>query len=478
MTKRKTNRSGRAISAALLAASLGACEFIEPTTADPNAVGSASVDQLFTGLQVNTFYLSQSIYARVAAMWTQQLAGATSQFTQLDQYQITEDDTDEEMGQHYYGGGLIDVRKGVELALVDDRRTYAGILKVYEAWLVGTAADVYGDVPYSEAVNEEITQPALDPQLDVYAAVQAKLDEAIADIAAGGVGPGGIDLNFGGNAACWTQVARSLKARYYMHVAEVQGATAYAAAATQAAQGISANACNWRAIHNSAATENNIWYQFQRDRPDHIVAGFYLTNILNNGTPAVFADDDPRLPLYFLPATNSSVVGRYIGSRAGSPAGDIDEGASALNNTNSGITAPTFDQPIIGCAETQFILAEARFRANDIAGARTAANAGIDCEEARLNVTLPAIPVTLVGPALLERILQEKYIALFLNIEAWADYQRTCYPRIETYSGQQLPGRLLYGTTERQTNSNVPDVGEQRQTPRNSNDPAACPTAP
>jgi hypothetical protein len=474
MTHATDRYRGRAIGVALLLA-LGACDFIKPTTADPNAVGNASLDQLFTGVQVRTFYLSESIYARVASMWTQQTAGATSQFTRLDQYEITEDDTDEEFADHYIGGGLIDIRRATALASANGRRVYAGMLKVYEGWMIGTAADIYGDVPYSEAVDPANPQPKLDPQLEVYAAVQAKLDEAVADLGSGtGLSAGGVDLNFGGAAACWVQVAHSLKARYYLHVAEVQGAAAYQAALRQAQQGISSNACDWRAIHNSPATENNIWYQFQRDRPQHIVAGYYLTNLLNGGTPADVTDDDPRLALYFKPATDVTATGEYLGSRPGSPAGDIDEGASALNTDANGVTGPTFRQPILSCAENQFIIAEAQYRLGDPAAARAAGNAGLACEAARLGVSLPGISSALSGQALLEKLLEQKYVANFLNVDSWADYERTCYPRIDTFEGKQLPGRLYYGTSERQTNPHVPDVSAQRQKPRNANDPNPC----
>lgn len=468
--------TGRALSAALLAAALGGCDFVEPTRSDPNVIANPSLNQLFTGVQVNTFYLSQSIYARVASMWTQQTAGVTSQFTALDQYRITEDDSDDEMAAHYYSGGLIDIRAAIAMAEEDGRRTYAGILKVYEAYLIGLAASIYGDIPYSQAADPEITSPALDPQLEVYAAVQTLLDEAIGDLRSGAdpIGTAVPDFNFAGATACWIDVAHSLKARFYMHVAEVQGTTAYQQALSNAQQGISDAACNWRSIHTQTSTENNIWHQFTRDRPAHIVSGAHLVSILNGGTPANFADDDPRLAIFFKPATASTVRGQFVGSRPGSPEGDIDEGASPLNTDVGAAVGPAYNQPILTCAETQFIVAEAQYRLGNQTAAREAANRGIACEEAQYGVTLARVPAALAGNALFERIMQEKYIALFLNIEVWNDYKRTCLPRFPTFGGQAIPGRLLYGTTERQTNPNIPSVGQQRQTPRNPNDPNPC----
>ena len=470
---RRNSWMGRASAAALLMGALGGCDFIESTTSDPNNVSDADVNQLFTGVQVNTFYMSQNYYARVASMWTNQTAGVTSQFTSYDQYQLLEDDTDDEMASHYGSGGLIDIRQGIALAEEEGRRVYAGIFKVYEAYLIGMAADVFGDIPYSQAVDADVIAPELDPQLEVYASLQTLLDGAIQDLASGaGAGPGGVDLNFGGDAACWTQVAYSLKARLHLHTAEVN-AGAYPQALAAASSGIDSNACNFRSVHSSAATETNVWHQFMRDRPAHIVAGYHLANLLNGGTPSTTADDDPRLSYFFLPASGA-VAGQYVGSLPGSPPGDQDDNASPLNITATGVLAPSNDQPILTCAETRFIIAEAQARAGDAAAARAAANDGIACEAERLGVAIAEIPASVTGDALLEAILREKYIALFLNYEVWNDYKRTCYPEVQTHAGNAVPGRLLYGATERATNPNIPDVGVQRQNPRNPNDPAPC----
>jgi hypothetical protein len=465
---------GRASAAVIIAGVLGGCEFIESTTSDPNNVSDADVNQLFTGMQVNSFYMSQNYYARVASMWTNQTAGVNAQFNSDDQYQLSEDDTDDEMASHYGSGGLIDIRAGIEAANADGRQVYAGIFKVYEAYLIGMAADVFGNIPYSQAADPEFITPVLDPQLDVYAALQALLDEAIQDLASGaGAGPGAVDLNFNGDATCWTEVAYTLKARLYLHTAEVNPG-AYAQALAAANNGIDSNACDFRAVHSTAATETNIWHQFMRDRPEHIVAGNFLTTLLNGGTPAITADDDPRLSYFFDPASGA-VAGQYVGSRPGSPPGDYDQEASPLDISATGVLAPGNDQPILTCAENQFIIAEAQARDGNPVAARAAANAGIACQEGQYGVTLPDFPAVLVGDALLQAILREKYIALFLNLEAWNDYKRTCYPEFETSGGDAIPGRLLYGATERATNpDNIPDVGVQRQNPRNPNDPEPC----
>jgi hypothetical protein len=84
-------------------------------------------------------------------------------------------------------------------------------------------------------------------------------------------------------------------------------------------------------------------------------------------------------------------------------------------------------------------------------------------------------------PATLENIMEEKYVTLYLNIESWNDYKRTCLPALAsavaslgntTPRADPIPGRLPYGITEANANPNTPLVSP---TGRNANDPNPCP---
>ncbi|MEO8579534.1 MAG: SusD/RagB family nutrient-binding outer membrane lipoprotein, partial [Gemmatimonadales bacterium] len=78
--------------------------------------------------------------------------------------------------------------------------------------------------------------------------------------------------------------------------------------------------------------------------------------------------------------------------------------------------------------------------------------------------------------ASLQTIMEEKYIALFQNIEVWNDWKRTCFPTLTPALGKtRIPGRLYYGQTEEQTNPNTPPSSAQNLfTVRNPNDPNPC----
>src|SRR5687768_16965830 len=146
----------RLVGLALLAVPTAACEFISPTESNPNAVPEANVDQLFTGIQVNTYLIAEGQLSRLSAMWTQQMTGTDRQFRALDTYILTEEDADGEFSTIYTGGGLIDLKDAIAQANAAGRRVYAGILKVHQAHMFGIAASLWGDMPYSEAANPAI----------------------------------------------------------------------------------------------------------------------------------------------------------------------------------------------------------------------------------------------------------------------------------------------------------------------------------
>ena len=418
-------------------------------TDDPNKQQTTRTpDQWFIPIQANTWFLNEGQIARTAAVWHQQMAGVQRQFSSLDIYSVGEGDLETEWASFYTGGGIIDDRKlQSQLTALGDRR-YLGIAKIYEAWLIGMAADIWGDVPYSEAV-QDIATPKLDKQMDVYAAVETLLASALTDLSSGvGNGPGAADLVYAGNRQKWIDFAHTLRARYYLHQAEVDPAN-YARALAEAQLGIKTGN-DYTSYHSDLPAESNQWYQFQvNDRSGYMLAGEALVDTLKNR-------GDPRLAQYY--GTNGS--GQFVGSKPGE---NNDATASDLSDTR---LDPAFRQPLVTWRENQLIIAEAAYQTGDQVTALTALNA------VRSDAGLT--PVALSGAALLAEIMTQKWIEDFQKVETFQDYNRTCLPRLTPAPGATaIPGRYLYPSNERNSNPNIPAPSQQPV--RNQNDPNACP---
>ncbi|MBA2688267.1 MAG: SusD/RagB family nutrient-binding outer membrane lipoprotein [Gemmatimonadaceae bacterium] len=449
-----------ALAAVALIATAGACkDYLSGPKLDENPNLQTEVrtpNQYFVGIQAAAWSVQEGGLARTAGIWHQQFAGVDRQYSSTDIYSVGEDDYSSDWNFIFAQGGLIDIRKlRAEADKVGDKK-YSGIAKIYEAWEIGTAASIWGDIPYSEANKPDITSPKLDKQLDVYAALQTLLSSAITDLQSGtGAGPGGTDLVYGGSSSRWIAVANTLKARFYMHTGEVTPA-AYALANAAAKQGISSAAGDYLSFHSEVPTEWNVWSQFSYySRDTYMRAGKALVDTMKNRA-------DNRL-------TNGCSSGQnwcsayFDGTLGSAPGQNL---SSASNISEPRLYGPTenldFRQPLITWAETQLIIAETAFRSGNLVEALTAVNA---VRTAAGNAALTSVT--------LSQIATEKYIADFQTIEVWNDYKRLCLPKLTPAPGKsQIPARLVYPFSERNANSNIP--APSAQVTRNQNDPNAC----
>ena len=471
----------------------GCSEFLSGPglTENPNNPTVGTPLQQFVAVQANMATRLEGQLARCAGVFTQQLIGSNNQQLQwCTGYAINESDISGQMSGFYTGGGLRGLRNVQAGAEAASDNFLLGIAKVWEGLAMGTATSVWGDLPYREAVTEGIESPALDPQQQVYADVQTRLDEGIAALTAvpsvtTNCAPSEGDLIYCATAvarntevARWIRAAHTLKARFYLHLVERQGVTAYQSALAEALLGINEAPANaTQAIHGQAAGDfrmfhgsvqdfdANVWAEFLLARQD-IVAGDRLIGILKA------RNDTVRMRGYFDPNAQGNFVGAdQNNATVRPPACGVAPAPCATSVVNSTVRRVfTFRQPLVTWAENQLILAEARFRTGDSAGAATNVNA------VRAAVGLPA----LAAPTFVD-VMTEKYIAMFQNIDVWSDYRRTCIPTL-TPNGlaTEVLGRMPYGSAERTANANIPlpsayPTGTTGSSAvRNWNDPNPC----
>jgi hypothetical protein len=480
----------------------GCSEFLSGPglTENPNDPTEATAVQQLIAVQANMATRLEGQIARCASIFTQQLIGSNNQqLMWCTGYGITESDISGAMSGFYTGAGLKGIRNVQQLARASADSLMVGMALVWEGLSMGTAAAVWGDLPYSEALTAGIETPELDSQQDLYTAVQARLDEGIAALTAArnailavpadtasNCVPNGLgtqaDLIYCATAVRrlveigrWIRAAYTVKARFYLHLVERNGVSAYTTALAAANLGINeAPTSPTQAIHGQAAgdfrtfhgsvqdVDANIWGEFLLSRQD-IVAGNAMIQILKarNDTVRMAAYFDANAQLQYVGADQDNVTVTPVGCAAPCAASVLDAATRR---------AFTFRQPLVTWAENQLILAEAKFRTGDSAGAAVNVNA------VRTAVGLPA----LAAPTFVD-VMTEKYIAQYQNIDVWADYKRTCIPTLTPNGGAtEVLGRLPYGSAERTANNNVPlpsnyPTGTTGVSPvRNWNDPDSC----
>jgi hypothetical protein len=368
-------------------------------------------------------------------MWAREFQGGQNQYQSIYNYQYDEGIQSGFNSGLYVAGGLIDIKKAQQITSNAKNYALLGILQVQEGMLMGTGADLFGNLVYSQALTGT-ANPALDPQMTVYDSVQKVLSAGItnmANTASTSAPPVNSDLDYGGDLTAWTALAHTVKARFYMHTAEVRGAAAYTSALAEAQLGIGANAGNYVGGFTANSGEQNFYYQFDgpAGRKGYLVADPQFVALLQSR-------NDPRLPNYF---------------------------EKTFTFLSAAREAPDFKQPYVTYDENTLIWAEAAYRTGNQVVALQKLN------EERANNGLAAEAVA--GLPLLNEILLEKYIADFqLGHEAWNDYKRTCTPNFApTQAGKKMPGRMYYDVNERLTNTNIPAAGQGFNGSRNANDP-------
>ena len=446
----------------------GCDNWIEGYDDDPNSTQEASIENLMTASQVNIFNFSENHLARSVSIWMQQMAGTDRQYKSLGLYTFEENDYSASWQSVYINGGLRDLKKIQLLANLKGNKgdRYNGIAKIMEAYLIGMAASIWGNIPYSETNNESISNPKLDEQASIYISIQNLLDSAIINLASDTTLVPQNDMFFNGDIDKWKAVAYTLKARFYMHWVEIN--ISYCDSALENAnKGISSLDGTLKSLHGTESSEQNMWYQFNQDRAGYMVAGANIINLLKG-------NNDPRDTIYFGKNDAGSIVGA-------DPNGD-SRGKSYLNEKYFGDDSPidiiSFEENLLIKSECYYLQDKISEAQQSLQGAQTAAE-----EKWGLNSdTFTDISIT--GLTLKKKILEEKYIALFLNIELWNDYKRNCYPVVkykksEDEDGNPIysypPRRVYYPEDERISNTRIPNISQQPLS--NSNDPNDCSTS-
>src|SRR5687768_6592518 len=135
----------------------GCSSFLDADKAarDPNLPSAATRDQLFTGAQANIFGQQEGPLAMIVCQWMQQCSG------------VNAGSFDRPFQEVYSAGGLLSLRAVQASSNAAGDKVYEGIAQVLEALLIGTTADIWGNIPYSDAVGDNPT-PTFDGQMAVY----------------------------------------------------------------------------------------------------------------------------------------------------------------------------------------------------------------------------------------------------------------------------------------------------------------------
>lgn len=396
-------------------------KFTEGYGESPNNPTVATPPLILSAAELGLYSTYTGTLARISATLTQQTGGVQYQMLEIDKYQLLSTGNTNDWNNLY--NNIVQPANDLIENYGATNEQYAAVMKIMKAMALGVATDIWGDVPATEAGLGNITgntTPKFDTQESIYAYIQTLLSEAITTLnATDGTNNytiGSDDFIFGGDLTKWVNTAHILQARFANRLSKGD-ATGSATTALGYLSSVT-DAGDAMAVYGTVTAEQNQWNAFNTDRANYIKMGKFLVDMMQS-------DSDPRLP-YYAAKTDD---GTYVGAAPSSE----DLTASNVGDYIAGAGAPI---PLVTYSEALFIKADASFRLGNLGDAATYYNQAVI--KAVTQVTGSAPDATYIAAHASataatiteEQIATQKYIALFTQIETWAEWRRTGYPTL------------------------------------------------
>ena len=350
---------------------------------------------------------------------------------------------------------------------------YRGIGMLMKAYNFQTLVDLYGNIPYTEALQGTvISKPKYDDAKAIYDDLAKKMDTAIALLKTAVSGSIAGDVMFAGNAPNWVKFANTVKLRLLLRQSQRPERAAYIATEVAKLAGASfldIDAAVNPGYLNSAGKTNPFWGS------NINTSGTYTQDFYRAGQYAIdffLAHSDPRIGKYYKPAATPG--GTYKGNYFG------DQGVPNSQTSEFGPgVLKTFSQPapIMLAAESYFIQAEAIVRGwlpGGATAAKTAYQNGVKESFRFLGLTATQATTyysqagdkqvnwdaTVNTAEQIALIIRQKWAALALTneLEVFNDYRRLKLPAdvplsSSPFSTGKMPTRLLYPQREFEVNA-------------------------
>ncbi|MCX2679439.1 SusD/RagB family nutrient-binding outer membrane lipoprotein [Galbibacter sp. EGI 63066] len=357
------------------------------------------------------------------------------------------------------------------LAAEEENQVLQGAALVMKGVAFQTLAELYGPVPFTEALDQTILKPAYDDEATVFEGVIDLYTQAAGLL---GSGNGSIeatsDLYYGGDASQWRKLANSLKFRALMRISSTRDVSSELQALVNGGQLFTSNADNAQLPYLEASPDANPFYET-------IVFGSRLEYKINSAlTDLMESLNDPRLEVYAGENVDGDIVGKPSGYGSPTTLPNEDLGYTYANISGLGdfYLDPTLPGVLMSYSQLNFLMAEA---ANEgyISGGTTQAleyymegiQASFDFNGVDASTYLAQTDISFSSQAEARtKIGQQEWLALFgQGFEAWTEWRRTKLPALSpAIEGalNQIPSRYYYPTTEVSLNKDNYDSGAQR----------------
>lgn len=329
------------------------------------------------------------------------------------------------------------------------------ILEIQMVNAYQSLVDIFGNMPYSQALDINNLTPVYDNGETIYTDLIKRLDIAIANLDTQSTSFGSSDLVYAGNVTKWKKYANCIKLKLGIHLVDVNPAIAKATVESAYNSGLfSSNSDNAVFKYLNADPNGNPFANLFIGNP-HYNPTQFLVNTLNGL-------NDPRMNKFLDPT--SKIGGVYVGAVYGKKS--LYKSSSSFNQQVRVRELPCL---FFDYAETNLLLAEAAERGFNVNGTTESYyNKGISASMSYWGVATTDVDTYLSQPSVafttatgtpIQRIANQLWIAYFnRGFEAWTEYRRLDFPNLQApptavaAANGKVPVRMIYSNLDNTQN--------------------------
>jgi len=259
-------------------------------------------NSLFTGAllnladQVSNTNVNRNVWKLFAQYWTE------TTYTNEANYDVVNRRIPDNLFRTYYNDvlkNLEDAKAKIEAeeALTEDakvnKQNRLAIIELVEAYAYQRLVDMFGNIPYTEALDPNNAHPKYDDALTIYNDLIKRVETALGQLNAGAPSFGEADLVYGGNTASWAKFGHSLLVKLGATLIDVDQTKAVDLVQNNYADAFAGNSDNAELAYLSSTPNTNPLYEdlVLSGRADFVAANT-IVDIMNTLA-------DPRIFDYF-----------------------------------------------------------------------------------------------------------------------------------------------------------------------------------
>jgi hypothetical protein len=324
------------------------------------------------------------------------------------------------------------------------------IIELLNAYVYSHLVDVFGAVPYNEALNSDNVYPKYDMGYDIYKDLFNRVNAALGKLNAGSGSFGSADLYYGGDVASWIKFGNSLKVKMAITIADADNTLAKSSIEAAAAGIFESNDDDCKLPYLTSSPNYNQLYA------DLIASGRHDFVPANTIVDMMNTLNDPRRPAYF-----TEYNGAYLGGQYGYPSS-----FSQYSHISDVIQAPDFPGIMMTYSEICFYMAEAAERGYNVGGtAEEWYNKGITASFDFWGVSgvdaylaKPEVAYSTAAGTWKQKIGTQSYLANYTRgIEGYNNWRRLDFPILnlpqEATTYADIPVRFTFPINEQTLNA-------------------------